>query len=113
MSVEADAEPRSGLDPKSLGFVLVTLAAWNVAFVARERFGNFTSVGAVTAVCLVRGLGLSTPWRELLWPRRDALLVSLGATALLVGATALLREPILRAWPWLDFHVRALYLLFG
>lgn len=96
-----------------VGLVFVAVLAWNAAFVAAPRWGIFATVGVAALLASARSFAFPWPWRELFALRRDPLIAGLVAAGALVGGTALLRDPLLRAWPDLDAQVRALYDLFG
>ena len=91
------------------GLIAVAVLAWNAAFAATPRFGIFASVGLATALVLLRSLAVPTDWRALFTVDRSTRLLALGATALLIGGTALLRAPLFRLWPAFAGQVDALY----
>ncbi|MBS2030623.1 MAG: CPBP family intramembrane metalloprotease [Deltaproteobacteria bacterium] len=95
------------------GLIVVAIAAWNGAFIAAQRFGLFNSVAVAAALLVLRSLAVPTEWRKLFAPRRDALVVAAIATPVLVGATLLLRGPVLGAVPALSEGVGQLYAMLG
>jgi membrane protease YdiL (CAAX protease family) len=101
------------MNARFLGLVLVAVVAWNAAFAVAPHYGIFLAVGVAALVGVARAFAVPTPWRALLSPRVNVLIVAAAATALLVCATVFFREPVLAAFPAFDTEVRALYALFG
>jgi len=95
------------------GLIVIAIAAWNGAFIASQRFGIFTSVACAAILLVLRSLAVPTDWRKLFAPTRLALGVAAIAAIVLIVATALLRGPVLNAFPGLNQGVTQLYALLG